>query len=78
MSTFKYYPAYSGSDPNILAELQRISQAIETLGEGGFQVRHSAPVKPFRGQVAYADGTDWNPGSGEGLYVYDGTNWNAL
>lgn len=28
------------------------------------------PAKPRAGLLAYADGTNWNPGSGEGLYRY--------
>lgn len=40
---------------------------------------HAAPERPRTGTIVYADGTDWNPGSGEGLYVYDsGGNWVAL
>ena len=33
-------------------------------------VRHSAPLKPRQGVIAYADGTDWDPGSGEGVYEF--------
>lgn len=33
-------------------------------------VSHQAPARPRKGMIVYADGTDWNPGSGEGLYVY--------
>jgi len=35
-----------------------------------YEVLHTAPDKPKIGDVYYADGSDWNPGSGEGLYVY--------
>ncbi len=30
-----------------------------------------------KGMLAYADGTNWNPGSGEGLYRYNGSIWNT-
>lgn len=30
------------------------------------------------GVVAYADGTTWNPGSGEGVYAYYNSTWNKL
>lgn len=30
-----------------------------------------APPKPLQGLLAYADGTNWNPGAGKGLYRYD-------
>lgn len=35
---------------------------------------HAAPTKPQDGQLAYADGSDWNPGSGRGVYRYDSTS----
>ena len=25
--------------------------------------------------MAYADGVNWNPGSGEGIYTYNGSSW---
>lgn len=30
----------------------------------------TAPTRVFNGLVVYANGTDWNPGHGEGLYEY--------
>lgn len=30
------------------------------------------------GVIAYADGTSWNPGSGEGIYAYYNSTWNKL
>lgn len=35
----------------------------------------SPPPKPRVGTTAYADGTNWNPGSGKGPYAFDGTTW---
>jgi hypothetical protein len=36
--------------------------------EQAWKVHHSEPERTFPTQTVYADGTDWNPGSGEGLY----------
>ena len=36
---------------------------------------HVAPIKPQEGICAYADGTDWNPGAGTGLYQYRNGSW---
>lgn len=33
---------------------------------------------PRVGMVAYADGTNWNPGYGAGIYAYDGAGWVPL
>ena len=32
------------------------------------QILRAEPVRYWAGMVVYADGTDWNPGSGQGLY----------
>jgi hypothetical protein len=41
---------------------------------------HVEPDKPFHGMRVIADGTDWDPGSGRGVYWYDtgGASWNLL
>ena len=38
----------------------------------------SEPAIPVDGMVVYADGTSWNPGSGEGLYGYENGAWVKL
>ena len=32
---------------------------------------HTAPERPRAGTIIYADGTDFDPGSGEGVYFYN-------
>jgi hypothetical protein len=34
--------------------------------------------RPRRGTTIYADGTHWNPGSGEGPYWFDGTTYHPM
>ena len=41
-------------------------------------VQHVAPIGPADGFIAYADGTDWNPGSGKGVYEYRTGAWYKL
>lgn len=38
------------------------------------QVLYAEPEKTFPGQLVYADGTTWNPGSGEGVYRRNAAN----
>jgi hypothetical protein len=57
-------------------QFQRIQYVLETVHD--HDTENAAPSKPRQGWVRYADGTNWNPGSSEGLYVYDGTSWNKL
>lgn len=41
------------------------------------RVLNAEPKKPRKGIIVYADGTNWNPGSGEGVYVYK-SGWVLL
>jgi len=43
-----------------------------------FTTLNVAPAKPENGDTARADGTNWNPGSGEGLYERKGGAWSKL
>ena len=60
-----------------LAQLQRNVLEFSTQ-IGQFDVLTSVPEKPRRGLIVYADGTGWNPGSGEGLYRFNGSTWVFL
>lgn len=42
------------------------------------RVLYAPPPKARKGDIAYADGTGWNPGDGPGAYQFDGTNWQLL
>lgn len=63
-------------------EEQRIFRSLGRYSEDPmnitFEELHVEPEKPRVGRVAYADGTDWNPGSGEGLYVYKSGGWTFI
>lgn len=61
-------------------ELDRIGGVLQEVRVENitFLVHYAAPAKPGVGQVYYADGTSWNPGSGEGLYIYTSAGWVKL
>lgn len=59
-------------------ELSSIAREMETPEFVVFQVRHVAPTRPTAGMLAFADGTDWNPGSGRGMYEYRVASWVKL
>lgn len=59
-------------------ELQKISGVIQALAAGHLDKTTVAPAKPRGGNVRYADGTSWNPGSGEGVYAYYAGAWHFL
>ena len=52
-----------------IGELEtRLEEAINALYDGEHEIRHREPDNLRSGRVVYADGIDFNPGSGEGLY----------
>ncbi len=51
-------------------ELQRVSEEFTPVADGAMDKRHVLPVKPRSG-LFYADGSDWDPGDGVGIYRYD-------
>lgn len=59
----------------IAGELVRISNSFTTSKQAlNIPVINAAPAKPQVGDVVFADGTNWNPSGGRGLYYYD-TSW---
>ena len=56
-------------------ELARIEDALKKME---LVTYNAVPTKPFEGMVVIADGTNWNPGSVQGVYWFDGTSWNFL
>ena len=68
-------------DAELREEAARLKTALgEAQPEFRFLVRHVAPTKTYPGQTVYADGTNWDPGSGEGVYVRNAANaaWRYL
>jgi hypothetical protein len=62
--------AGEGIEHYVLEELHKIADAIKLLADNPIDIRDVAPDKPRNG-LYYADGTNWNPGSGKGVYRYD-------
>lgn len=63
----------------VLAELRRAGVAIDAPTDQITLIeRHAAPARPYTGLTVLADGTDWDPGSGQGVYTYYGSAWNKL
>ena len=62
----------------VVSELKRLGSIL--LNQSIFRLEpvHAEPARPRKGDIRYADGTDWNPGAGEGIYWYNGTSWAKL
>ena len=82
-NTNAYQPGDPPSDPAQLQrflreELVKLKAAIDAVAEGFAPVVYAPPAKPRAGMIRNADGTQWYPGSGEGLYRFDGVVWKLL
>ena len=80
-----------GPKPNLIApeqnevvdlaweEFYKLAEVLSV--QDTFQLAQSnvEPIRPRDGMIAYADGTNWNPGAnGEGIYAYYNSTWNKL
>jgi len=79
MGNLVYIPPLKLSDLDQVArELQVISTLLQELQQGHVEEAHIPPTKPSPGMIRLADGTDWNPGLGAGIYAYYAGVWNKL
>lgn len=59
-------------------ELLTISEGLSEMSEIELRTVHVEPKKKREGMIVLADGTDWNPGAGIGVYVYVSGAWAKL
>lgn len=60
----------------LATELERVANAINSSVR--LKELHAEPARYADGDIVYADGSDWNPGSGEGFYGREGGAWVKL
>lgn len=77
----KYAPGILPADPVkaipiLQRELQKLQSVIDQIHQ--FDILYKAPDKPQEFQLEAADGDNWNPGAGKGLYAYYNSRWNGL
>lgn len=59
--------------------LNDILERLRAIEEAIFHISHSPPNKVRKPMLRIADGVDWNPGNGAGLYLtMDGVTWTKL
>lgn len=78
-----YQPGSIPENPNylgefVIRELGKLGDIVYNIAKLRSEQIHIAPEKPRIGDIRYADGSDWNPGQGENIYYFDGTNWIAF
>ena len=62
----------------LVTELKRLGSILYNQATFRLERIHIEPKRPRAGDIRYADGTDWNPGSGEGVYLFNGTSWTKF
>ena len=62
----------------LIRELDTISDVFTGVQSIMLQEMHTPPARFVKGMIVLADGVNWNPGSGKGIYAYDGATWRFL
>ena len=80
--TFSAGPVPKVNNPDVQEALNVLWQKLQELEDDTnfFHIEESnaAPDNPTEEMIVFADGTNWDPGSGRGLYRFNGTTWEAL
>ncbi len=59
-------------------EFREVEKGFQDLDQIRLIKTHVEPSKKRDGDIVYADGSDWDPGAGEGIYQYYGGTWNKM
>ena len=59
-------------------EFRNVARAITPVDSVIYRVINVPPTYVIEGMTVFADGTNWNPGGGRGLYQRVGTAWVKL
>jgi len=83
VSDIFYIPGIVPDDPAQMRrfledELLKLQKVIQALAAGHLSISTTAPAKPRAGDIRIANGTNWNPGGGAGVYWYTGSAWTKL
>jgi hypothetical protein len=62
----------------VVTELKRLGNILFNQSVMRLEETNTAPAKPRDGDIRYADGSNWDPGSGAGIYWFNGTSWAKL
>ncbi len=76
---------YQGDPENLMSvvewvqrELMAVERSYADLDMLQLVTQNVEPTKPRTGMIVLADGTNWDPGSGQGVYAYYNGAWRKL
>lgn len=74
---FNYIPTHGTAQAGAVS--REVAPAAVYFSRGiSLRKMTTAPAAPSDGFIYYADGTSWNPGSGAGVYLYNGSTYTKL
>jgi len=59
-------------------EFSRIMRSLQGVENVQLVELNAPPDRTQTGMTVLADGTNWNPGSGQGVYTFYNSVWNKL
>ena len=62
----------------LVNEFRKIFEVVNSPPAALLEELNVAPKKPRTGLTVLADGTNWNPGTGQGVYTYYAGAWHKL
>lgn len=62
----------------VLRELESVERSQAETSVLELRPVNAEPSKRVEGMIVFADGTDWNPGAGKGVYTYLSGAWSKL
>jgi len=76
-------PGISNLNPEVATrelrlKVKELTVAVLELQHSFFTATHVVPAKPRDGMIRRADGTNWDPGDGEGIYQRLAGTWRKL
>ena len=82
-SVTRYEPGPLPENPEelgiyVVTEFMRLGNILLNQSLLRLEETHVAPDKPRDGDIRSADGTEWDPGDGQGIYWFNGASWTKL
>lgn len=62
----------------VVGQLQELATEVNFATARAVEFLNVAPLKPREGMLTGADGVNWNPGAGKGVYCYYTGAWRLL
>lgn len=58
--------------------IEQLQFALEEIDRSFYSLSYAAPDRPRDFMIRIADGTEWNPGYGYGMYQYYNGAWHPI